>query len=92
MSIIVKRKRHYLTRVPIGLFFIGFIALSPIIVGISMARISELTTGIPCNNEGNCAWLVLPWLGMITLPIGLLLLVVFLLIVFIDTLKLSKNV
>lgn len=90
MPLIVKHKKHLLTRVPLFTFIIMFIGLAPVIIGLTGAWITELTTGKSCH-EGNCGWMVMPWLGMFTIPIGLLLFIVFFIIVFVDTVALNKN-
>ncbi|MCR8666313.1 hypothetical protein NO995_01340 [Aestuariibaculum sp. M13] len=90
MSLIVKRKKHLLTRIPLITFLILFIGFAPVIIGLVGAYFSELTTGEPCH-EGNCGWMVLPWLGMITIPIGLLLFIVFFVIVLVDIISLNNN-
>lgn len=57
----------------LSIFFVG---VSPVLIGILGERITERLTGEPCH-EGNCGWMVLPWFGMITIPLaGLVLIVV----------------
>ncbi|GAA4290744.1 hypothetical protein [Aestuariibaculum suncheonense] len=90
MPLIVKRKKHLLTRVPLLTFLIIFIGLAPVIIGMIGASFTEYTTGEPCH-EGNCGWMVLPWLGMFTIPLGFLLFVVFFIIVVIDSVPLFSN-
>jgi len=46
----------------------GIVASSPIWVGLLGMHMQEVSTGVQAN-EGNSAWGVLPWLGMVTLPI-----------------------
>jgi hypothetical protein len=80
-----------LTRFPIWLALIIFSALSPIIIGFIGAWVTEIITNEPCH-EGNCTWMVLPWLAMITLPIGGGILLIYLIIILIDTIRLlNKN-
>jgi len=90
-GVIITERKHLLTRLPLAIILIMIFALSPLLIGISGAWFSELTSGIPCNNEGNCVWLVLPWLGMITFPIGLILFIALLIITMIDFLALVKR-
>ncbi|MCH4551189.1 hypothetical protein [Aestuariibaculum lutulentum] len=90
MPLIIKRKKHLLTRVPFLTFLIVFIGLAPVIIGLIGAWITELNTGEPCH-EGNCSWMMLPWLGMFTIPVGFLLFIVFFVIVLIDTIALYNN-
>ena len=46
----------------------GIVASSPVWIGLLGMHLQELATGVQAN-EGNSAWGVLPWLGMVTLPI-----------------------
>lgn len=90
MGPIIKEKKHYLTRLPIWLVIIVLIGFSPTIIGLLGAWITKLKTGQPCHG-GGCEWLTLSWLTIITLPIAGLLLLVFLIIILIDSLNLSKS-
>lgn len=91
MGIILKTKKHYLTRFSLWLGVIIFLALSPFIIGFIGAYLSELITNEPCH-EGNCFWGVIPWLGIfITLPIGGIGLIIYLVIIIIDSIKLMRN-
>lgn len=87
MAIIIKRKKHYLTRLPLHIFIISFIAFLPVIIGVGGAWITELTTGKSCN-EGNCIWMVLPWFTLFTFPIGGIAFLIYIIIVIRDTVKL----
>jgi hypothetical protein len=90
LGIIIKHKKHYLTRLPLWFFVIVFIGLSPIIIGMLGAWISEATTGEPCH-EGNCSWMVLPWFGFISIPLGALGLFFYFAIIVYDSVQLSRN-
>ena len=91
MGIILKTKKHFLTRFPLWLIIISFLALSPFIIGFFGAYLSELITNKPCH-EGNCFWGVIPWFGIfITLPIGGIALLIYLIIIVIDFFKLIKK-
>lgn len=46
----------------------GIVASSPIWLGLLGMHMQEVSTGVQAN-EGNSAWGVLPWLGVVTLPI-----------------------
>ena len=46
----------------------GIVASSPIWLGLLGMHLQEVSTGVQAN-EGNSVWGVLPWLGMVTLPI-----------------------
>lgn len=91
MPVLIKTKRHFFTRFPLGLLFIFLFSFSPVLIGLIGAWITEYTSGEPCH-EGNCGWMVLPWLGMFTLPAGAILFIAFMILVFIDGLQLIKKV
>jgi len=84
---IIRQKSHLLTRLPLGLFGIVLFSFSPFLMGVIGAWATQKFTGQPCH-EGNCGWMVLPWLTVLTLPIGAFLLLVFLLMVARDSLDL----
>lgn len=90
MAKIIKKKRQYITRFPVWFFAIIFFALSPYLIGILGSYLTELWTGEPCN-ESNCGWMVLPFFTFITLPMGVLGLLVFLVIVLQDSLELKNT-
>ena len=87
---IIKHKRYYFTWFPFWLFLILFFSLSPFIIGFAGSWVTELETGRPCN-EGNCSWAAVPWLGLFTLPIGLLILAIYLFFVLLDTIQLFRK-
>lgn len=90
MGTIIKKKNDFLTRFPIGLLVIIFIGFSPLIIGAVGSWMTEFFTGEACH-EGNCGWMVLPWLTIITLPIGGVLLIIYLVIFLIDLFQFFKN-
>lgn len=91
MGLIIKHKKHLYTRFPLWLFVIVFAAFLPFTVGFTGAYLTELFTGEDCH-EGNCFWGALPWLGIfITLPGGAIALVVYLIIVLIDSIQLWRK-
>ena len=90
MAKIKKNTRQYITRFPVWFFAIIFFALSPYLIGILGSYLTELWTGEPCN-ESNCGWMVLPFFTFITLPMGVLGLLVFLVIVLQDSLELKNT-
>lgn len=72
MPILLKEKRHLLTRfLPWSLFCL-FIAVLPFIIGIGGSYLSEMITGEPCGNEGECGWLAFIWLIMFSFPLAAL--------------------
>jgi hypothetical protein len=90
MGLIIKTKKHYLSKLP--LFFLAILLFSflPILIGMSGAWVTELVTGSSCH-EGNCFWMALPWLEILTLPIGVLILIIFIVVILIDTFTLFKS-
>lgn len=90
MGLIIRKKKHYLTRFPVWLAIIVFCALSPAIIGLVGGWLTEISTGEPCH-EGNCTWMVLPWLTVITLPVGGIILIAYLVIILIDSIKLFNE-
>lgn len=90
MGLILKNKKHYVTRFPLWLLFIIFFAFSPVIVGLVGGSLTELFTDETCN-EANCIWAALPWLTFYTVPIGFTLLLIFLIIIIIDSITLINK-
>lgn len=90
MALILKNKRHLKTRLFPWLLVILFLAFSPVIIGVIGAWYTEFSTGESCH-EGNCAWMVLPWLGIFTIPIGGIILFVYIIIVIIDIVNFSQK-
>jgi len=90
LGIIINHKKHYLTRLPLWLIFIVFIGLSPIIIGLLGAWVTEIITRQPCH-EGNCVWMALPWMIMLSIPIAGFGLIIFLIIILIDSISLTKK-
>ncbi len=90
MPIIIKEKKHFLTRFPIWLIVIVFVTFSPLIIGLIGAWITELTTGQPCH-EGNCVWMTIPWFTIVTIPIGGFAFWAYIIIIIIDSVKLFRQ-
>ena len=90
MGLIIKNKKHYLTRLPIWLLIIIVIGLSPIIVDLVGAGIFERFTGEVCN-EGNCFWGALPWLMFYSVPFAIIPLLIYLVIIIVDSFQLLKK-
>jgi len=90
MPTIFKRKKGIYGRFALWLIFIGFFSLSPLIIGIIGAWFIEWKTGQPCH-EGNCSWGALPWLTLMTMPIGFLLFGIILIIFLLDLRALNKQ-
>lgn len=90
MGRIIKSKKHLYTRVPIILFLILLFAISPVLIGMIGAQITEAMTNEPCH-EGNCFWGAFGWYFLLTMPIAGILFVLFLIIVITDLSKLGAR-
>lgn len=90
MGRIIKHRKQLLTRFSLWLFLIVILGISPLLIGLTGAYISECLTGEPCH-EANCVWMTIPWLTFTSVPISVFVLVIYLLIVGIDIFKLSKK-
>jgi len=90
LGIIIKKKRHYLTRFILWSAIILLLGFSPVLVGSVGALITELQTGVPCH-EGNCGWMVLGWLTLITWPISALIIIVLFIIIILDTVAIRRS-
>lgn len=90
MGLILKNKKHYLTRLPFWFLIIVVFGLSPIIVSFIGGGLTELITGEACN-EGNCFFGGLPWLMLYTVPIGIILLLIFFVIIITDSFLFFKK-
>jgi len=89
MGLIIKNKKQYYTRIPLGIVCLILFSLSPAIIGFGGAWITQLLTTHTVN-EGNSAWLGFPWLTLFTIPIGFILLIMYLIIIIMDIVKLNK--
>ena len=89
MGIIIKKSKHFYSRLPIwllGSFFIGF---SPFVIGWVGQIIFELTKG-PCLIS-NCIWSTFQVFVTITFPFMLFLLGILGLIILYDGIVLAKK-
>lgn len=68
----IKKKWYVDAPLPLRLLLCAVVGLSPLIVGIIGAQISETLTGCSCN-EANCFWGALPWLSMLSIPLAIIL-------------------
>lgn len=84
MPILLKTRRHLLTRLLPWFLFCFFIAVLPFIIGIGGSYLSVLITGEPCGNEGQCPWDGFMWLSMFSIPIGVVLFHILVIIAIID--------
>jgi len=85
---ILQTKNHLRTRFPLGLLLIVLWAVLPFIMGFSGSYLTENFLHKSCH-EGNCIWGALPWLGIfVTLPLGIIFLIIYLVISIVDILQL----
>lgn len=84
MAILLKHKKHIITRLLPLVLFIIIIGALPIIIGYGGAFFSELFTGKPCSNEANCKWYGFLWYVMASVPVAFILIAVLALVVLID--------
>lgn len=89
MGLIIKQRKHLYTRIPLGLLIIVFLSFSPVLMSIIGGMLTEWFTGSSCN-EGNCFWGALGWLTFWTVPLGILVAFIFLIIVIVDAFKLKR--
>lgn len=90
MGLIVQSKKHLYIRVPILLILILLFAVSPILISIIGAQITEAMTNEPCH-EGKCFWGAFGWYFLFTMPIAGLLFILLLIIIVIDVSKLAQK-
>lgn len=86
---VIRNKKDLLTRFPLGLVAILILSISPILISMIGANISEAITGEPCH-EGNCFWGGIGWLFLITIPVGFIVLVIFLIKCVVDFARMPK--
>ena len=90
MAIIIKKARHFYTRIPIFFLLTGLLAMSPILISMAGAWVTEYFTGQPCH-EGNCIWGAFGWFFMITFPAAAVILLIGILLIIIDTVNFFKK-
>ena len=90
MGRIIKSKKHLYIRIPIILLSILLFAISPVLISVIGAQITEAMTNEPCH-EGNCFWGAFGWLVLLTMPIAGVLFIIFLIIVINDVSKLAQK-
>lgn len=88
MGILINKRSQIITRLGIGLIIILFTAFSPFIASMIGSWLTELFTNEPCH-EGNCFWGAIGWLFLVTFPLSVLLLIIFVIITINDILKLN---
>lgn len=84
MAIFVHNKRQIYRRFLPCLVGIILISIFPLLVSIIGAYLSELFTGNPCDNEANCAWMAFSWYLLKSIPLGLVLYTILLIVAIID--------
>jgi hypothetical protein len=87
---IIEQKRHFFTRLPLGLLAIALFSFAPSIIGHTGAWMSEQLTGQPCI-EGSCIWKAIPWLSVITFPASAFVLLIYLLLAVNDAVAVLKE-
>ncbi|WP_304232916.1 hypothetical protein [Jiulongibacter sediminis] len=86
MGLIIKNKRHLMTRLPLWILVILLIGFSPAVIGL----LGEILDSESCRS-GDCIWTTVPYFSMFTVPVAFIILVVFLIIVIIDSIRLFKS-
>lgn len=82
---IYNSKKHW-WRLVLGFGLIAFFSISPFIIGIIGAYVTELQTGEVCH-EANCFWGAFPWYTFFTIPVALVIGFIFSIISIIDIVK-----
>lgn len=90
MPVIIHSNKHVYVRIPLLLISLIAFAISPILISMIGALISESISGQPCN-EANCIWGAFGWLFMLTFPIAILTAIILMIIVISDILKLDNK-
>ena len=90
MGIIIRNKKDFFIRLPVGIALIAVIGVSPFIIGFIGTWLTELVTGEPCH-EGNCFWGVIPWFFFVSFPLAGLMLIGYLGVIIVDTVKIVKK-
>lgn len=89
MPTLIKNRRNLYSRFPLGHWLLLLIALSPILVGMLGATLTEWSTGNPCH-EGSCIWGALGWFAFFIKPFAGLLFLVFIAIILKDIYQLKR--
>jgi MFS family permease len=87
---LIKNKKDFFIKFPIGLIIIILFGVSPILISMLGAWITELITNEACN-EGNSIWGAFGWLFLITIPCAIGLFFLFLIKSLVDIIKILKN-
>ena len=87
---LIKNKMDILIKFPIGLIIIMLFGISPILISMLGASITELITKESCN-EGNSIWGAFGWLFLLTIPCAIGLFFLFLIKSLIDISKILKS-
>lgn len=89
-GIIFKSKRQLYIRLPVGILMLLLFALFPILASAIGAELSEWITGEACY-EANCFWGGLFWYSFFTIPIAMILFIIYLIIGCLDFYTLKKT-
>lgn len=90
MGFIVSSKKHIYIRIPLIIIMLLVLAISPILISMAGAWLTELITNEPCH-EGNCIWVAFGWLFLVSVPTAILFAIIFLVIIVIDLVKLFRT-
>lgn len=87
---ILKEKKQVYYKLPVGILLIILAGLSPILIAMIGSTITEYITGAPCH-EGNCAWMALPWLALLSIPASFVGMIIYIVLIFTELSKLKKQ-
>lgn len=90
MGVIISNSKHYLTRLPLFIGLIAGFAFSPLLIGATGAWLTKMITGKICDAR-DCAWAVVHWFSLITIPLGGIALLALIIIVLIDSMALLRK-
>jgi len=87
---ILKERKQVYYKLPLGILIIILIGLSPIIVALIGSTLSEFISGTPCN-EGNCAWMALIWLALLSIPASFVGIIVYIVLIVNELSRMKKH-
>ena len=89
MGLIFQQRKHFKNRLPIGVVIVLF-SCFPYVLGILGTVWQNFFRDNPCHGS-ECTWMTLTWFALITMPIGFLVLMLFLSIAIFDLYWLNKK-
>lgn len=84
-----KSKKQFYYLFPLGLLLLFLLAVFPILLSAIAADLSQWATGKTCH-EANCFWAGLFWYSFYTIPLAIILSIVYVIIAFVDFLRLKS--